>query len=213
MGWFWFRIRILRQKLPWKWCFVFQQQIQTHYLQTCVIGASYRIMHKDARFTIRLLRATPNHPPIINRRNSVLGAHSDCNIETTFWLWYYSTPIVIKIFARQSYWILRSEQSYLKLSVPSDNQRKQSVSGLITPGFQLIRNYYHEGLNWLNSTQREISRGYINQKNLVELNMVTSTTKHSLGDKRSHNNNLKTGCNNQIQYDFLFLVTVTTRRN
>ena len=62
-------------------------------------------------------------------------------------------------------------------------------------------------------TQREISRGYINQKNLVELNMVTSTTKHSLGDKRSRNNNLKTGCNNQIQYDFLFLVTVTTRRS
>ena len=32
-------------------------------------------------------------------------------------------------------------------------------------------------------TQRKISLGYINQKNLVELNMVTSTTKYSLGDK------------------------------
>ena len=48
---------------------------------------------------------------------------------------------------------------------------------------------------WL-FAQREISRGYINQKNLIELNMVSSTTKHSLGDKRSRNNNLKTGCNN-----------------
>ena len=62
-------------------------------------------------------------------------------------------------------------------------------------------------------SKRKISRGYINQKNLVELNMVTSTTKHSLGDKRSRNNNLKTGYNNQIQYDFLFLITVTTRRS
>ena len=36
IGWFWFRI--LRQKLPRKWSFVFQQQIQTHYLQNCVIN-------------------------------------------------------------------------------------------------------------------------------------------------------------------------------
>ena len=37
IGWFWLRIRILLQKLPRKWSFVFQQQIQAHYLQTCVI--------------------------------------------------------------------------------------------------------------------------------------------------------------------------------
>ena len=34
---FWFRIRILRQKLLRKRPIAFQQQIQTHYLQTCVI--------------------------------------------------------------------------------------------------------------------------------------------------------------------------------
>ena len=60
-------------------------------------------------------------------------------------------------------------------------------------------------------TRREIGHGYINQKNLVKLNIVTRTTKPSLDDKRSRNNNLKTGCNNQIQYDFLFLITVTAR--
>ena len=43
--------------------------------------------------------------------------------------------------------------------------------------------------------------------------MIVCTTKNSLDDKRSRNNNLKTGCNNQIQYDFLFLITVTTRRS
>ena len=67
----------------------------------------------------------------------------------------------------------------------------------------------------LNITQREIGRVYIkiNMKNLVKLNVVTSTIKHNLGDKRSRNNNLKAGCNNQVQYDFLFLVAATTRRS
>ena len=36
-------IRILRRKLPRKWSSVFQQQIQTHYLQTCVIGGNIRM--------------------------------------------------------------------------------------------------------------------------------------------------------------------------
>ena len=59
--------------------------------------------------------------------------------------------------------------------------------------------------------QREIGPGYINLKNMVKLNLVNSTTKHSLGDKQSRNSNLKTGCSNKVQYNFLFLVTAITR--
>ena len=67
--------------------------------------------------------------------------------------------------------------------------------------------------NFIDFTQRGIGRGYINLKNLVKLNVVTSTTKHSLGNKRSRNNNLKTGRSNQVQYDSLSLITATKRRS
>ena len=114
----WFTIRLLRQHPTTHRLWILEN---TNWINTYSLTGSWCAIHH------KVAKATPNHPSIINWRNSITEliliftiaiavwflpskSYSNYNIETTFWFWYQSAPLVIQIFASQSYRKLRSEQ-------------------------------------------------------------------------------------------------------
>ena len=67
------------------------------------------------RFTKGVLKAGPNHPPIINWRNSILELHSDRNIEDTL------------IVASKSLWSIPTRQKFHECEVRCPNEARAAI--------------------------------------------------------------------------------------